>query len=67
MINIITKKTGLLVPPKDPKALADAVVQLLSNPDLMTNMEINVKKKADDLSWDSIAKKITHLYEEEIR
>lgn len=56
-------KTGLLVPPSDPKALADAIIQLLANPDVRTKMETNVKKKAEELSWESVAKKTMRIYE----
>jgi hypothetical protein len=55
-------KTGLLVPPRDPQVLADAIIQLLVDSDLRATMEENVKVKAEELSWDSIAKKHLMLY-----
>lgn len=55
-------KTGLLVPPRNPQALADAIIQLLVDSDLRAAMEKNVKAKAKELSWDSIAKKHLVLY-----
>ncbi len=55
-------KTGLLVPPREPQALADAIIQLLVDSDLRATMEENVKAKAEDLSWDSIAKKTMEIY-----
>jgi glycosyltransferase involved in cell wall biosynthesis len=57
-------KTGLLVPPKDPQALADAIVQLLADPDLRETMEKNVIFKAEELSWNNIAKKTMEIYNE---
>ena len=50
-------KTGFLIPPKDSEALADAVIQLLTHSDLKDLMEKNVKRKAEELSWDNIAKR----------
>jgi starch synthase len=57
-------KTGLLVPPRDPRALADAIVQLLADPDLRAMMEKNVETKAEELSWDGVAKKTMEIYKE---
>lgn len=56
-------KTGLLIPPKDSKALADAIIQLLTDSDLKDLMEKNVKRKAEELSWENIAKRHTIAYE----
>lgn len=57
-------KTGLLVPPRDPQALADAIIQLLVDPDLKMIMQKNVKRKAEELSWSSVAKKTMEVYNE---
>jgi glycosyltransferase involved in cell wall biosynthesis len=57
-------KTGLLVPPKDPFALADAIIKLLSDSDLRRNMENCVKAKADELSWDRVAMKTMAVYQQ---
>ena len=57
-------KTGLLVPPRDPQALADAIIQLLVDSNLRAAMEEHVKAKAEELSWDSVAKKTIAIYKE---
>ena len=59
-------KTGLLITPGDPKALADAVIRLLHDPVLLAKMELNVKERAEDFSWDNVAKKTMEVYKEEI-
>lgn len=57
-------KTGLLVPPRDPRALADAIIQLLVDSNLRATMEEYVKARAEELSWNSIAKKTMEVYKE---
>ena len=57
-------RTGLLVPPKDPQALADAIIQLLTDPNLKEMVEKNVEQKAKGLSWSSIAGKTIEVYRE---
>lgn len=60
---VIDGKTGLLVPPKDSKSLSDAIVKLLIDEPLRTNMSSNLLNMAQALSWDNIAKKHIALYE----
>ena len=63
--NTFNPKEGLLVPPlKDPEALADATIKLLKDDELIKKMEEKVYKKAQELSWDNIAKKHIEVYEE---
>lgn len=57
-------KEGLVVPPKNPGALADAIIKLLRDDELRRNMGENSYKKAQELSWDNIAKKHIRVYEE---
>ena len=57
-------KTGLLVEPRNESVLADAVIRLLSDNDLLGNMSKNVTSYCENnLSWNTIAKKTVNLYE----
>jgi glycosyltransferase involved in cell wall biosynthesis len=55
---------GLVVPPEDPKALAEAIIKLLKDEKLRKEMGRNALKKAEELSWDNIAKMHMKVYEE---
>ena len=52
-------KSGLLVPPKDEKALAQAMIKILNNPSFGRDLAINGKKRAEDFS----VKNIIYQYE----
>ena len=54
---------GYLVPPRDPKALAQAIRQLLSNDAKMLEFARNSLKRAqNELSWPVIAQATTRVY-----
>jgi glycosyltransferase involved in cell wall biosynthesis len=56
-------KTGFIVPPKDSKALADALVTLLKDEKLRRKMVKNAYKKASiDFSWERIAEMTIEVY-----
>lgn len=57
-------KEGVVIPPKDPEALANAIITLLKDDALRKQMGKNSYKKAQGLSWDNIAKKHIEVYEE---
>lgn len=49
------ESTGLLVPPKDPAVLAQAIVRLLRDDVLYARMVTNVRQAAAEISWEAIA------------
>lgn len=56
-------KTGFVVPPKNEKALADAIIKLLKDVKLRKQMGENAyKKMKEELSWDMIAEKTIEVY-----
>lgn len=58
-------KTGLLVPPKDADALANAITSLLKNDTALDEMARNIQNDyfVGDKSWKSIAEKYVEFYE----
>lgn len=58
-------KNGLLVPPKDPKALADAIIKILNNAKLAEQMgENGYKKVKENFTWDIQIKKTDEMLKE---
>lgn len=55
-------ENGLLVPPGDSEALADAIIYLLENEDIRVKMGKNGRKKVKDYSWDKVAEKTENIY-----
>lgn len=56
-------KTGFLVAPRNEKVLANAIVRLLTNDNLVKEMGKNALEYSKrNLSWDSIAKKTIKMY-----
>ncbi|NQE52738.1 Trehalose synthase, partial [ANME-1 cluster archaeon GoMg3.2] len=59
--------TGFIVPPKNPEALADAIIKLLKDEKLRKKMGENAYKKLKtDLSWDKIAEETIEVYKKAI-
>jgi len=56
-------REGFVVPPKDPKALAEAIIKILQDDKLRKRMSKNALKRAKELSWDNIAKMHVKVYE----
>jgi len=54
--------TGLLVPPKDSKLLAEAIIKILKDKKLRLEISNNVSNKSLELSWNNIAKKHLAIY-----
>lgn len=55
-------KEGILVPPKDERSLAQALLYLLENPHLGREMGEKGRVKAEGFSWEGIARRILEFY-----
>jgi glycosyltransferase involved in cell wall biosynthesis len=56
--------TGLLVPPRDPQALALRLCQLLINPELRAAMGQAARQRVErEFTWDIAARRFAALYE----
>ena len=55
-------KNGLLIPPRNSEALADAIIYLLENYDIRKKMGKNGRKKVEDYSWERIAEETGKVY-----
>ncbi len=53
---------GLLVPPKDDKALAQSLISLLTDESLRQQMAARAKLKALEYSWEDIAQRVLNYY-----
>ena len=53
---------GLLVPPRDSRALADALIYILSCDKLRQRMGDKGRLKAEEYSWDKIAQRVLDYY-----
>jgi len=58
------KKSGLLVPPKDVKAMADAIISLLQDESMLSSMTEYIRQEYEIgvRSWDTIADKYIAYY-----
>ena len=57
-------ETGFLVPPRDPKALADSLYQLLIEPERCTQMGQAARVRVErEFTWETVAKRTSALYE----
>ncbi|MCK4518550.1 MAG: glycosyltransferase family 4 protein [Candidatus Omnitrophica bacterium] len=62
---VINGKSGLLVPPKDPKSLADGVISLFDNREYAYQLAFEGKKRAKEFfTADRMARETTKVYEE---
>jgi glycosyltransferase involved in cell wall biosynthesis len=61
--DVVTAETGVLVPPGDPDALADAVVRLLEDERRRCAMGASARLAAEErYSWDAIAERLLDIY-----
>ena len=56
------EQEGLLVPPRDASALADALVQLLGDADRRHEMGRCGQEKARQFSWDRVSQQVLDFY-----
>ncbi|MBI2909972.1 MAG: glycosyltransferase family 4 protein [Chloroflexi bacterium] len=54
---------GLLVPPKDEKALAMALGHLLADKELRQRMGARGREKAQEYSWERVSRRVANYYE----
>jgi len=55
--------TGIIVPPKNPNALANAIIHLLIDDNIRIKMGINARKRVEkEFSWNIIAQKTMKVY-----
>jgi glycosyltransferase involved in cell wall biosynthesis len=57
------EREGLVVPPRNPEMLANAIIRILEDEEMRKKMSRNALKIAEELSWDNIARKHIQLYE----
>jgi phosphatidylinositol alpha-mannosyltransferase len=55
-------REGLLVPPRKPKAIAAAIAQVLSDPELSARMATNGPARAEEFSWERVTAKVDEYY-----
>lgn len=62
---VLHEETGLLVPPDDPDALADAIVKLLKDDELRQRLGRAARRRVEqELNWTSIARRVHGILEE---
>src|SRR5205085_4157313 len=63
--SVVDGKTGFLVPPRDPRALAAKAGFLLSNEDLMQRMSVHSLERVNALfTWKKVANMLSSIYDE---
>lgn len=61
-------KTGFLVPPHNPAAVAERIAYLYANPERLKALgESGLKRANDQFTWAKVTERIAHLYETVIR
>jgi len=61
--DVMTPETGLLVPPDDPHALAQAIVRLLADEHRREELAAGARRRARAYSWDDIGRRLLAIYE----
>jgi phosphatidylinositol alpha-mannosyltransferase len=62
--DVMTPETGITVPPGEPAALADALVDLLADEDRRRRLGLAARRLAEErYSWDEIGRRLLRVYE----
>jgi phosphatidyl-myo-inositol alpha-mannosyltransferase len=61
--DVLTEGPGLLIPPDDAPALAEAVVSLLADEPRRLALAAGAQRRARDFSWDEIGRRLLDIYE----
>lgn len=64
---VLHGRTGVLVPPDDPRALAEALARLYRRPLRLKLMGWRARRRAGEFTWSKVAEACARLYEEVIR
>ena len=60
-VELLASGAGIVVPQRDPDALADAIRSVLTDPDLAASMAAEARRLAPGLSWASVAGRYSAL------
>jgi phosphatidylinositol alpha-mannosyltransferase len=60
---VVHQETGLLAPPNDPQALADALRRVLDDPALAERLRAAGRERAETFAWPRVADRIEEVYE----
>jgi glycosyltransferase involved in cell wall biosynthesis len=60
-------KNGLLIPPRDPVKIAEAVIKIFQNNNFQLSLKLNLEKTANEFSWDNISRKHVEIYRKSIK
>ena len=57
------EKTGIIIPPNDPQALANAIKRIIENPELAKSMSINARQRAEKFSIEKMPERYQEIYD----
>ncbi len=63
-VELLASGAGIVVPQRDPGALATAIRAVLTDPDLLASMAAEARRLAPDLSWSTVARQYVDLADE---
>ena len=61
--DVMTPETGVLVPPDDPRLLAEATIGLLGDESRRQQLAAGARRRAREYSWDDIGRRLLAFYE----